>query len=171
MYSDVWDHQRWQVHSFSSHFCLSSLDAAIESSVDRLGHSLLFGFLGERADLNSREHLWQILCCRHFSPSQEKLSRIFKWKESLFSLKNQTLISPCGEGTFLKRTISMNSGHLSVKMYALIFQITNGLSRHTVPDQSQLSDTHQLISLLKYVCYLQLGIKLRSVCADSWPRR
>lgn len=33
----------------------------------------------------------------------------------------------------------MNSGHLNAKMYALIFQITNGMSWHTVPDQSQLS--------------------------------
>lgn len=36
----------------------------------------------------------------------------------------------------------MNSGHIGVKMYALIFQITNGMSLHTVPDQSQLSDIH-----------------------------
>lgn len=34
----------------------------------------------------------------------------------------------------------MNSGHVSVKIYALIFQITNGMSLHATPDQSQLFD-------------------------------
>lgn len=34
----------------------------------------------------------------------------------------------------------MNSGHFTVKTHDLLFQITNQMSPHTFPDQSQLFD-------------------------------
>jgi len=94
-------------------------------------------------------------------PVIEELSRIFKWKEiAHFYLKIKSLFS-CGERVFFfLRTISVNSSHVSVKMYDLISLITNGMSLHTIPDQTQFFDVHQLISLLRYICYLQLGIRL-----------
>ena len=50
----------------------------------------------------------------------------------------------CGEGFlfFFKRTISVNSIHISVKMYALVSLIANGMSLHTIPDQTQFFDVH-----------------------------
>lgn len=159
LYSDLWDYKRWQMSFFLNHFCISSLDAAIETSVDRPGYRLLFRSLGERAALNSRVHLCPILCFYNFHPHRKSCQEFLNGKRARFHLKIKSLFS-CVERVlfFKKRTVSMNSGHISVKIYALVFQITNEMSLHTIPNQSQISDSHQLISLLKYICHVQLEL-------------